>query len=1160
MANNRTSSHAIPNDFALVLDANFQQLNSLPSFDVEFLDKEDDWYLLCFLKEQQRNGHSYEVTLAGLNAIIGALSDESYFYNPVNNSIGFLNQNHHLLGESASNKSSICQEVSAALQSVINSFPDRYSSAKRNPNNENDDNDQNIHMEKNKNKSQEPEYSLVVSNTTEVALLTNLAKINTILLHSDGDVALGKLGYYEQGKNETSGGVSLFCDASDGIRGGFIRGTGVLQIKINRPVALFNMFVASTGTKLTSMLQRFHETRIQDGVFGRVFFTWCQSINELPKMKSKSFTHIPSFPHFAHSVTYFFKNQLQFRYMADKADVAEINSECIDYEERLLEELKKQNITTPATYAASLTSNDIREDDYYGSQSHNHDTSSFKLLASLINDWWKSSNSSEKHLKSIYRKVVNMLSKCIWSMKVIRIIFRLMSKNLKYIDQKQGDRLTSNLASIDVSFQHAMERSINNFLLAECQRIDRSKWIIWSNINDVTVGYTWYLRKMLVVENLLTLQPLNGVINERLGKKPTEKSQKDCKLDKAKTKVLNFPVVFFSRTFLTNKRQGVGSGQFCHSTDMKPDEVLSTLIDDGLLIGGNFIKNVRSGKEDLQYSSFCKQFPSTIKNNPRIEQTFERLGLDMSRYEKTFEHQYLPMGNEFTDEAIQFMKLNDEFVQYYHNYYKEDDRFQSFREMVHERVRLGEIIPDKNNSYSSGRTPSNNQQNEHIQKKQMTESNKTLPKIVTNTTNGISIVSCDEIDDNNSLQSMTDQLVQSMVEEAPLDYDPVNANTTTTNEHSYATSTNLTTNITGNEQMSAVHDILDSIRGNSSTESSMEYSFQHRSITYETTASSISIGPASASVSNGNHIVTNDEQLDDDEQFDSINMTDKSSENELVDNSMSIDERNSTYEPMLSNTGVVLTNVTNNMNRSSTNSNDQDISKTKGRGRPSKTNITSKWSTEEVDNLILNPKSVTWKSIILKRQFIIGTSTDLFKMIPSRLFDEKSRFKIIDYLILKNILIKGDWFRNAKGDSINGFLKGSPTDPQVAINLVDFGIDIQEYKLSLNPNQNIKRQIDGKIINQSYLFSNVLQEQIDNDEWFKQNMEINERFIYTTSTLNQTTSNYQIDEFQQQRKEKAQRTLINKRKKVEELQEETTNICGTDMPVKRQRKPKIRDD
>jgi hypothetical protein len=182
-------------------------------------------------------------------------------------------------------------------------------------------------MNKIKNKSQIEEYSMVVSNITEVGLINNLSKVNTILLHGDGDVALGKLGYYEQGKNETSAGVSLFCDATDGIRDGFIRGTGVSQLKINRPVALFNMFIASTGTKTAYMLQRFHEAMIQDGVFGRVFFTWCRSISELPTTKPKCFTNIPSFAHFAHSVAYLFTNQFQFRYSAHASDFLDINTE-----------------------------------------------------------------------------------------------------------------------------------------------------------------------------------------------------------------------------------------------------------------------------------------------------------------------------------------------------------------------------------------------------------------------------------------------------------------------------------------------------------------------------------------------------------------------------------------------------------------------------------------------------------------------------------------------------------------------------------------------------------------------------------------------------------------------------------------------------------------
>ncbi len=161
----------------------------------------------------------------------------------------------------------------------------------------------------------------------------------------------------------------------------------------------------------------------------------------------------------------------------------------------------------------------------------------------------------------------------------------------------------------------------------------------------------------------------------------------------------------------------------------------------------------------------------------------------------------------------------------------------------------------------------------------------------------------------------------------------------------------------------------------------------------------------------------------------------------------------------------------------------------------------------EVDELIINPKSSMWKSIIIKRHFILGTSTDLFKMIPAKLFDEKCRLKLIDFLVLKKILVKGDWFRDAKGAAISGYIKGSPTDPQVAINLADFGLDIEEYKLSLNPHD-VKRRIDGTVVNQSYLFSDSLQEQIKNDEWFKFNFEIDETFIYAVNKLLQTSSNY----------------------------------------------------
>ncbi|CAF1393369.1 unnamed protein product [Rotaria magnacalcarata] len=111
-------------------------------------------------------------------------------------------------------------------------------------------------------------------------------------------------------------------------------------------------------------------------------------------------------------------------------------------------------------------------------------------------------------------------------------------------------------------------------------------------------------------------------------------------------------------------------------------------------------------------------------------------------------------------------------------------------------------------------------------------------------------------------------------------------------------------------------------------------------------------------------------------------------------------------------------------------------------------------------------------------------------------------------------------------------MKGSPADPAVSLTLADFNIDIEEYKRSLNIHQNVKRIIDGKIINQSYLYSSLLQEHIKNDEWFKNNLEIDVKFMYVLKKPLQITSNYQIDQCQTEQKKKVHQTMINQKRKL----------------------------
>jgi hypothetical protein len=159
--------------------------------------------------------------------------------------------------------------------------------------------------------------------------------------------------------------------------------------------------------------------------------------------------------------------------------------------------------------------------------------------------------------------------------------------------------------------------------------------------------------------------------------------------------------------------------------------------------------------------------------------------------------------------------------------------------------------------------------------------------------------------------------------------------------------------------------------------------------------------------------------------------------------------------------------------------------------------------------MIADPKSwPIWRSLLLKRQFFVGTATDLFKMIPARLFDEAARLKIVDFLVQKKLLVKGEWFVDAKGSATIGYMKGSPADVDVSLSLADFGFDVEEYKRSLEAHRNEKRVIDGKMINRSFLYTESLQKRITDDAWFKNHIEIDSKFIFADDELLQTTSSH----------------------------------------------------
>jgi len=145
-----------------------------------------------------------------------------------------------------------------------------------------------------KTKSNPEEYSMVVSNITEVGWFHNPVASFRWRYTKEST----RLSWTRQ-KWNISRFYSLSCNASDGIYATFIRGTSISQIKMDRPAALSNMFKARTETKSSYMLQQFYETMRLDGVFGCIFFLCCPNISDLSIAETKYLKNATSLPHLA---------------------------------------------------------------------------------------------------------------------------------------------------------------------------------------------------------------------------------------------------------------------------------------------------------------------------------------------------------------------------------------------------------------------------------------------------------------------------------------------------------------------------------------------------------------------------------------------------------------------------------------------------------------------------------------------------------------------------------------------------------------------------------------------------------------------------------------------------------------------------------------------
>lgn len=275
----RSSQNPIPIDYSQCIDSNFKDLSDRCFSVREILSRSTDWCLLDFIEEYLRRGCVEETILCSLISISGSLSQHSFTTNIFTGAKVWLNTAFHVLGSSGdaivkqlirfknnrpslgTNKSFVPEEMMYALHELDRSYPGYYSS------NEPSDADQEEMPPKKTTTSKRVPWAMLVSTITEAALSQYMSYSDLTIINQDGDQALKHLNYYDQGNT----GTAVFCWAVDGCQPGQSRTTGVERItnRLAEPSKL-SIFVASTGSKFAPSFQKFHEEKVNDGVFSRV--------------------------------------------------------------------------------------------------------------------------------------------------------------------------------------------------------------------------------------------------------------------------------------------------------------------------------------------------------------------------------------------------------------------------------------------------------------------------------------------------------------------------------------------------------------------------------------------------------------------------------------------------------------------------------------------------------------------------------------------------------------------------------------------------------------------------------------------------------------------------------------------------------------------------
>jgi hypothetical protein len=189
---------------------------------------------------------------------------------------------------------------------------------------------------------------------------------------------------------------------------------------------------------------------------------------------------------------------------------------------------RRQNVNLPEFHGIVMDEQDIVQQPPPVNGNFNEDSmeqvSAFELTKRYIDQIWIESFTFEKHVGEMWRKISYHLPTATATIKVLRILFRMMGEKLLfYMNSQEGSRSYKSKPISDI-FITKFNEVLNEFLEQSTRTIqmDNKKIVVvLFTPDDVETGYSWCRWKLDTTAILFSTNHIQQVVSERLNKVPT---------------------------------------------------------------------------------------------------------------------------------------------------------------------------------------------------------------------------------------------------------------------------------------------------------------------------------------------------------------------------------------------------------------------------------------------------------------------------------------------------------------------------------------------------------------------------------------------------------------------------------------------------------------